>query len=317
MKKNVLAAAIAALFVSAAFPVTAAELPDPLAVYTFEDAGALGKDMTGNGNSLAVKGEVTQTEGYHGKGARFHYKGALTASAGSDGFDFVDHIEENGTKQMTISYRVRYHMVDLPYEGWRRIVSNGCDSRIGYDGFTMLGLVDNVIVPGNVNPACVFNTEAAASWSGGNWSTYGWTEEWTHIAWTVDLSVNPGRCIFYVDGTAIFDLAEKDLTNAISAAGALFSIGADYYENDGADVFNHPWAGELDDFYVYDTILDADQVKALMNHTYTAPVEPDPEQPSQEVPPTSDPFVIAAACAGAALLPVVLFRRKARRSPSI
>ncbi len=281
--KKALAIFTAVMMLVSIFSVAAAaegEVPSPIAVYNFEDAKNLGKDVSGNKNSLSAKGTVDQTDGKYGKAASFNYEGALVASTNKNGADFIDKIELSGSKQMTLMYWVKYSKADLESWnsewGWRRIVSNGVDGETGYGGFTMLGLVgDNILVPSKINPACVFNTEKADTWSGGNWSTYPWTEEWVHVAWTVDLSANPGRCMFYVNGTAIFDLADKDLSNGLTNLSRAFAIGANYFVDDeNNEQFNQPWAGEIDDFYAFDKVLDADQIAYYMNNNYTVPAEP-------------------------------------------
>lgn len=305
--KKALAIFTAAMMLISAFSVAAAaegEVPSPIAVYNFEDDGNLGKDVSGNKNSLSAKGTVNQTNGKYGKAASFNYEGALVASSDANGADFIDKIELSGSKQMTLMYWVKYSKADLESWntewGWRRIVSNGVDGSTGYGGFTMLGLVgDNIIVPSKINPACVFYTEIADTWNGGNWSTYPWTEDWVHVAWTVDLGTNPGRCLFYVNGTAIFDLSEKDISNGLVNLSRAFAIGANYFvDGESNEQFNQPFAGEIDDFYAFDKVLDADQIAYFMNNNYTVPEEPSV--------PTSDALTavmpVAVVCAAAVIV---------------
>ena len=296
MKKFIAIAASAIMLASVMLTAVSAGggIPEPVAAYGFEDADDPGRDISGNGNSLSVKGEIRSVDGRYGKAIRLGYAGALAAKQGKDGADFIDLIETKGSKQMTLMYWVRYSKSDLadwdPNIGWRRIVSNGVDGSTGFGGFAMLGLADNLIVPGNINPACVFHTEKAGTWSGGNWSTYPWTEEWSHVAWTVDLNTN--RCMFYVNGIAIFDLAEKDLVTGLCNVSRAFSIGANWFtDGDGNNVFDQSFAGEIDDFYVFDRFLDAEAIAHYMNNNYVPPRDPAP-------PATSD-FT-------AALIPVTL-----------
>lgn len=302
MKKIIALAAAALMLTSAMLTPVGAEdtVPKPVTAYSFDDVKNPGRDISGNGNSLSVKGTVKSADGKYGKAIRLDYTGALVAKQGSGGADFVDLIETKGTKQLTLMYWVKYSKADLASwnsdYGWRRIVSNGVDGSTGFGGFTMLGLADNLIVPGNINPACVFYTEKVQTWSGGNWSTYPWTEDWAHVAWTVDLNTN--RCMFYVNGTAIFDLAEKDLSTGLSNLSRAFSIGANWFtDGDGNDVFDQPFAGEIDDFYVFDRFLDASAIAYYMNNNYVPPKDPTP-------PATSDAtlaLIPAAVIAGAVI----------------
>ena len=284
-----LAAALAAVFASAE------DVPAPIAVYDFEDSGDLGRDVSGKGNSLSAIGKVSQLgDGRYGKGIQFNYDGALVAKTDSSGADFIDRIETDGSKQMTLMYWIRYDASDFAgwdqSIGWRRAVSNGCDGAAGDGGFGMLSLADNYIVPGNVNPACVFNTAGIGGLqSVGNWSTYAWTTDWTHIAWTVDATT--GRCMFYVNGAPIFDLTTEGLTKggALCNKGREFAIGANYTsEAEGDARFNQAYAGRMDDFYVFDAALDAEQIAYYMNNNYEAPAD---------APATGDATAIAALAA--------------------
>lgn len=300
MKKAIALVAAALMLTSAALTPVGAEdsYPKPIAAYSFDNADDPGRDISGNGNSLSVKGEVKSVDGKYGKAVRFDYAGALAAKQGSDGADFVDLIETKGTKQMTLMYWVRYSKADLDAwdanNGWRRIVSNGVDGGTGFGGFTMLGLVDNLIVPGNINPACVFHTEKAQSWSGGNWSTYPWTEQWSHITWTVDLNTN--RCMFYVNGKAIFDLTEKELAGGLTNLSRAFSVGANWFtDENGNNVFNQSFAGEIDDFYVFDSFLDANAIAYYMNNSYVPPKQTTPD--TGDVTLALIPAAIAACAA--------------------
>ena len=250
----------------APFTIAAEEAPLPVAAYTFEDADQLGKDTSGNGNDLTVAGEVEPFEdGRCGKGISLNYAGALVATADADGADFIDKIEMSGTKQMTLMYWIKHDLSDY-YDwdttiGWRRVVSNGNDGGAGFGGFSMLDLNDNYIIGADINPACVFYTEKLGTSSAGNWSKYGWTTAWTHIAWTVDATT--GQCMFYVNGSPIFDLTSPDLVggNGLVNLYRNFAIGANYsVDGEGNEIFNHSWAGKLDDFYVFDAALNAEQI---------------------------------------------------------
>jgi len=240
--------------------------PAPIAVFNFEDTANLGKDVSGNKNHLEDKGGVDSVaEGKYGKGVAFDYANALVATTDADGADFIDKIEMSGTKQMTLMFWIKHDLSDYAgwdtTIGWRRVVSNGNDGGAGYGGFAMLDLNDNYIVGGDINPACVFYTEKEGTQSKGNWSKYGWTTEWTHIAWTVDATT--GRCMFYVNGNPIFDLTTPNYVgdNAMVNLNRNFAIGANYLvDGEGNEIFNHSFAGKLDDFYVFDAALNAEQI---------------------------------------------------------
>lgn len=293
-----------------ALSVAAENEPSPIAVFDFEDSTNLGNDISGNKNSLATKGSVKSIEnGKYGKGVSFDYAGALVASADSKGKDFVDKIELDGSKRFTIMYWIKYSENDFENwdssNGWRRVISNGVDGSTGFGGFSMLSLADNIVVPSSVNPAVVFHTESAQTSSVGNWSTYQWTTEWTNIAWTCDLTT--GRCLFYVNGTAIFDLTTAELTKGggLSNLFRNFAIGANYFSDEqGLDVFNQSYAGSIDDMYIFDTILDEKQIAFYMNNNYT--------KPQEDAPPTAD-FTVAVvfiATLGGAVLCLTHKKRK-------
>ena len=72
MKKIIALAAAALMLTSAMLTPVGAEdtVPKPVAAYSFDDVKNPGYDISGNGNSLSIKGTVKSADGKYGKAIR-------------------------------------------------------------------------------------------------------------------------------------------------------------------------------------------------------------------------------------------------------
>lgn len=149
--------ALCLLLVLTLLPISgcmAEEAPELLAWYTFDDAADLGRDDSGQGNTLKQLGQVKSAEGHRGGAAYFDGVSGLIPA----GVDFLDEYEG---KSVTVSYFARVDL-DKAHTGNMRAVDhgvNGCE-----DAFTTV-IKKNVAEDGSSSLTFI-GTAGGSDWWG-------------------------------------------------------------------------------------------------------------------------------------------------------
>lgn len=234
----------------------AAEEPELLAWYTFDDEAGMGADASGNGNDLVGvinPDGVELVEGVNGKAVYFcGSSGLIAADTAND--DFTDTYAGNS---MTISYWAK---VDLERtdDQQRRVVDSGVNGST--TGFTNV-LKKNVDGDGNVTLTNVAVMGGSDWWS----SAYTVAQDpagWHHYALVYDNDA----CLVttFIDGVKCAEVYAEDET---IASDFTFCVGGcwaqwSWFNNGDASVTQSGFIGAVDDVKVYGgAVYDIDVLK--------------------------------------------------------
>ena len=240
--------AVALLMVGSAFTTHAKVQDDGLILYFSFDSekGGTIKDETGGGNDgdLVKGAKIVTDEVVHGKGSILFEAG--TDSVTVDSFKELEDYQDN-------SYLFWLNFTKPNSGGWDQIIAKkapGSDRSPGIWTCNRVPLhIHYRFNPGNAGPHCVGPK--------GEGSTFE-TGDWHHIA-----GVKEGaKFLFYVDGEVVDEQAvPKEHTQG---AEKLY-IGQTGYQ--AAKFY-------LDDLYIYERALDADEIEDVMDGKLL-PVEPE------------------------------------------
>jgi hypothetical protein len=295
----------------------AAAMPSPIAWYTFDNASDIGEDMTGNGNDLLAKGDpVVRSGGQNGNCVYLDGSSAMVAATDASGADFIDKIATT-QKKFTLTYWFKVVSQDIagfdPATMWRRIFSNGFDWGTSVGGFTSINNPDDVANPQYLWSNAMSDFEGGVRGDAGNPNLNAapntFTEQWTHIALTVDAVAKKTQ--YYVNGVLVcefspanrpdFNTVEFKLDNLDRA----FAFGASYYVDSatGNDTFFQSYTGSVDEVAVFDTVLTPEQIAHYMNNrpggaptptpTPTPTPDPTPVPTPTPTPDSKNPNLVA------------------------
>ena len=196
-----------------------------LAYYSFDDSGNLGEDSAGTHHGTPAAGATFNSN------ARFG-AGAVEVDGGTDGYINIGNTDF-GT--MTNDFTIAAHINPDATSGVRRIFGTrpGGASGIGF---------------GTAGDDLRFTTFGVTDYSSGNLAIP--TGAWSHIAVSFDSS---NQATFYVDGIQVGSMPTG---GAAGTSTSDFLIGL---ATTGQERFD----GLIDELYVYNSALDADEVAQL------------------------------------------------------
>ena len=240
--------AVALLMVGSALTTHAAVQDDGLILYfSFDEAkGGTIEDETGGGNDAdIVKGtEIVTDEVVHGKGAILFEEGADSVTV--DTFKELEDYTDN-------SFLFWLNFTEPNSGGWDQIIAKkapGSDRSPGIWTCNRVPLhIHYRFNPGNAGSHCVGPKGEGDTFETGNWH---------HIAGIKDGT----KFLFYIDGK---DVDEQAVPKDHAQGAEKLYIGRTGYN--AAKFY-------LDDLYIYDRALDADEIADVMDGKLL-PVEPE------------------------------------------
>lgn len=246
MRLGMYVLAVAVLMVGSAFITHAAIEDDGLILYFSFDSekGGTIKDETGGGNEGTVEGaEVSTDEVVHGTGSMLFDN--VNASVTVDSFKALEEYQDN-------SYLFWLQFTEENSGAWQQIISKKAPGTDRVPGIWTCNRVPLHIHyrfdPGNGGSLCVGPKGEGDAFE---------TDKWYHVAGVKE----GGNFKFYMDGEVVDNQnVPKEHTQGVSK----LYIGKTNY---GSALFY------IDDLYVYDRALSADEVSGVMDGKLL-PVEP-------------------------------------------
>ncbi|SEI98354.1 LamG-like jellyroll fold domain-containing protein [Demequina mangrovi] len=242
------ALALGAAGVATAAPAQAVDLPAPDLHYTMDDVdGTTVPDSSVNGWDGVIVGSTAATDGADGGSALALTGGTVTIPGGPLA----------GATDVTVSVRARW---DEPGD-WQWLFGLGTDTSRYLFTTPRAGtsqVMRSAVTVGGPGAEAIVDYAAPMS-----------TEDWSTV--TVVLDTEAERMTTYLDGVTVAyaptDITAGELVDAAAASSG--AIGASFY--------NDPtFKGAVDDFQLFRTALDGEQVAELVGVEYVPP-EPEPE----------------------------------------
>ncbi|WP_169747729.1 LamG-like jellyroll fold domain-containing protein [Demequina subtropica] len=242
------ALALGAAGVATATPAAAVDVPAPDLHYTMDDvAGGTVPDSSVNGWDGVIVGSTGVTDGADDGAALALTGGTVTIPGGPLA----------GATDLTVSVRARW---DEPGD-WQWLFGLGTDTTRYLFTTPRAGttqVMRSAVTVGGPGVEAIVDFPAAMA-----------TGEWSTV--TVVLDAEADRLTTYLDGVTVAS-ASTEITAGVlvdAAAASSGSIGGSFY--------NDPtFKGAVDDFQLFRTALDGEQVAALVGVEYVPP-EPEPE----------------------------------------